>query len=187
MGTNYCKNMTYDGCLLSRLDAHAGVYNVTIKDTTILNIKLIGGGTALIENTKVYDKENGNFIVLRADYGSTWRGDIIIKDCSYYNSSKDAYIISATWNDFPFFKNNQTSLPNVTIDNLTIANSSGSQYIFKFTSSTDGVDQEYINGQKNQNQMNVSVNVTIKNNVKGYKYIGANHAYVNEKIEISEE
>ena len=41
-GTNYCKNMEYIGSTLSRLDAHAGLYNGRIIDSTVNYISLTG-------------------------------------------------------------------------------------------------------------------------------------------------
>lgn len=80
MGTNFCKNLVLDGCKLSRFDAHMGVTNARIKDSTLgyMGIKLTGFGTFLVENTTV---RAPNFIDLRRDYGSTWNGKIIIRDC----------------------------------------------------------------------------------------------------------
>ena len=94
-GTNYCKNLTYDGCAFSRFDAHQGVRNANIKNSVLGHhgIKLIGMGTALIENTTVMSK---NFIDLRDDYGSTWNGEIIIRNCKFYPSEVIGYVISAT-------------------------------------------------------------------------------------------
>ncbi|MCL2513242.1 MAG: hypothetical protein FWF08_04995 [Oscillospiraceae bacterium] len=82
MGSNYCKNLIYDGCELSRFDAHMGVANAAIKNSVIgrHGISIIGFGTALVENTKVY---SSNFISLRDDYGSTWEGEIIIRNCEF--------------------------------------------------------------------------------------------------------
>ena len=80
MGSNHCKNLTYDTVELSRFDAHQGVWNATIKNSVIRRISLIGGGTALIENTKIYGTEVVN---LREDYGSTWDGDITIRSCEF--------------------------------------------------------------------------------------------------------
>ncbi len=93
-GTNYCKNLTYDGCAFSRYDAHQGVLNATVKNSVLGHhgIKLIGHGTALVENTTVL---SGNFIDLRSDYGSTWNGELIIRNCRFYPTGVENYIISA--------------------------------------------------------------------------------------------
>ena len=93
-GTNYCKNLVYDGCALSRFDAHQGVYNATVKNSVLGHhgIKLIGSGTALIENTTVL---SDSFVALRSDYGSTWNGDMIIRNCKFYPTGVAMHIIDA--------------------------------------------------------------------------------------------
>ena len=93
-GTNYCKNLVYDGCALSRFDAHQGVLNATIRNSVLGHhgIKLIGNGTALIENTIVL---SDSFVDLRSDYGSTWNGDFIIRNCKFYPTGVSSHIIHA--------------------------------------------------------------------------------------------
>lgn len=82
LGSNFTKNVTFDNVVFSRYDAHMGVTNVTIKNSSLgqQGINLIGTGTFLIENSKVF---GSNFISLRSDYGSTFEGDIIIRNCEY--------------------------------------------------------------------------------------------------------
>ncbi len=93
-GTNYCKNLVYDGCAFSRFDAHQGVLNATVINSVLGHhgIKLIGSGTALIENTIVL---SDSFIDLRGDYGSTWNGDLIIRNCKFYPTGVSTHIIKA--------------------------------------------------------------------------------------------
>ena len=93
-GTNYCKNLEYDGCALSRFDAHQGVLNATVRNSVLGHhgIKIIGSGTALIENTTVLAED---FIDLRPDYGSTWNGDLIIRNCKFYPTGLSLHIIKA--------------------------------------------------------------------------------------------
>lgn len=82
MGTNFCKNLVLDGCEFSRFDAHMGVTHATIRNSTLgyMGVKLTGFGTALIENTTVRSRD---FISLRSDYGSTWKGEIVIRNCRF--------------------------------------------------------------------------------------------------------
>ena len=82
MGSNYCKNLLYDRCTFSRFDAHKGVANATIRHSTLghMGINAIGSGTFLVENTTVY---GSTFINLRSDYGSTWHGEFVIRNCSF--------------------------------------------------------------------------------------------------------
>ncbi len=93
-GTNYCKNLVYDGCALSRFDAHQGVLNATVINSVLGHhgIKLIGSGTALIENTTVL---SDSFVDLRADYGSTWNGELVIRNCKFYPTGIASHIINA--------------------------------------------------------------------------------------------
>lgn len=93
-GTNYCKNLVFDGCAFSRFDAHQGVLNATVINSVLGHhgIKLIGNGTALIENTTVL---SDSFIDLRSDYGSTWNGELIIRNCRFYPTGISSHIINA--------------------------------------------------------------------------------------------
>lgn len=93
-GTNYCKNLVYDGCALSRFDAHQGVLNATVRNSILGHhgIKIIGGGTALIENTTVLAED---FVDLRPDYGSTWNGEMIIRNCKFYPTGISSHVINA--------------------------------------------------------------------------------------------
>ncbi|SDC48942.1 hypothetical protein [Niabella drilacis] len=82
MGSNYCKNILYDGCVFSRFDAHKGVANATIRNSTLgyMGINAIGSGTFLVENSTI---NGGSLINLRSDYGSTWQGRFIIRNCIF--------------------------------------------------------------------------------------------------------
>ncbi len=82
MGSNYCKNLLYDHCIFSRFDAHMGVANATIRNSTLghMGINAIGTGTFIVENTIVRGR---SLINLRTDYGSTWKGEFIIRNCKF--------------------------------------------------------------------------------------------------------
>jgi hypothetical protein len=82
MGSNYCKNLVYDNCTFSRFDAHMGVANAVIRNSTLghMGINAIGTGVLTVENTTVRGR---NFINLRRDYGSTWQGEFVIRNCVF--------------------------------------------------------------------------------------------------------
>jgi len=82
MGSNFCKNLVYDNCIFSRFDAHMGVANATIRNSTLghMGINAIGSGVFTVENTTVRGR---TFINLRSDYGSTWQGEFIIRNCVF--------------------------------------------------------------------------------------------------------
>lgn len=82
MGSNFCKNLILDHCTFSRFDAHMGVANATVRHSTLghMGINAIGTGTFLVENSTL----NGRTLInLRSDYGSTWEGEFIIRDCVF--------------------------------------------------------------------------------------------------------
>jgi len=82
LGSNYCKNLLYDNCTFSRFDAHMGVANATIRNSTLghMGINAIGSGTLTVENTTIRGR---SLINLRSDYGSTWQGEIVIRNCIF--------------------------------------------------------------------------------------------------------
>jgi hypothetical protein len=55
MGSNYCKNLVLDNCIFSRFDAHMGVANATIRNSTLghMGINAIGTGTFTVENSTI--------------------------------------------------------------------------------------------------------------------------------------
>ena len=81
-GSNYCRDITFDGCEFSRFDAHCGVMNATIRNSKIgfVGINAIGWGTFLVEDSTVYGR---CFFNLRSDYGSTWDGEFVVRNCIY--------------------------------------------------------------------------------------------------------
>ena len=82
LGSNYCKNLLYDNCTFSRFDAHMGVANATIRNSTLghMGINAIGSGVLTVENSTIYGR---NLINLRRDYGSTWQGEFFIRNCVF--------------------------------------------------------------------------------------------------------
>ena len=143
-GTNYCKNLVYDGCVFSRFDAHQGVLNATVRNSVLGHhgIKLIGKGTALIENTTVL---SASFIDLRADYGSTWNGDVIIRNCKFYPTDITGTVINAENSEDHDFGYTCYLPQRVEIDGLYV-NRIGTCFIFNVVNAKhlfDFYDAEY--------------------------------------------
>ncbi|WP_372948623.1 hypothetical protein [Mariniphaga sp.] len=82
MGSNFCKNLILDNCTFSRFDAHMGVANATIRNSTLghMGINAIGTGTFTVENSTIRGR---TLINLRSDYGSTWEGEFVIRNCIF--------------------------------------------------------------------------------------------------------
>ncbi|WP_223276073.1 right-handed parallel beta-helix repeat-containing protein [Algoriphagus aquimarinus] len=93
MGSNYSKNLLFDTCILSRFDAHMGVANATIRNSTLghMGINAIGTGTFTVENSTIRGR---SLINLRSDYGSTWEGKLIIRDCTFIPNGGKTYSAS---------------------------------------------------------------------------------------------
>ena len=98
LGSSFCKNMLYDRCVFSRFDAHMGVANATIRNSTLghMGINAIGSGTFTVENSTI----RGNTLInLRPDYGSTWQGEFVIRNCTFVPSggqSRSASLIGGS-------------------------------------------------------------------------------------------
>lgn len=82
IGTNGCKSLVVDGSTVSRVDAHMGVYNMTIKNSTLgqAGVRAAGFGDLVIENVTTSSEY---FLVLRDDFGGAWDGDVTIKNCTW--------------------------------------------------------------------------------------------------------
>ncbi len=93
-GTNFCKNMSYVNSTISRFDAHCGLYNGAIIGSSVNAIALVGAGTMLVEDTTYYSTGgSGNALVSpRSDYGSTWNGEIILRDITVRENQTKAEV-----------------------------------------------------------------------------------------------
>ncbi len=122
IGSNYSKNLLYDSCSLSRFDAHKGVANATIRNSTLghMGINAIGTGTFTVENSTIRGR---SIINLRSDYGSTWNGEIIIRDCTFVPANgqpANPYIISGYYSGQHDFGYTCYMPKKITIENLHI-------------------------------------------------------------------
>ena len=125
-GTNFCKNMEYIGCTLSRFDAHCGLYHGKLIDSTINGLEVVGVGELLLENTRWFARIGGknagagnSFFYLRDDYASTWDGEMKIINCEGYsrvNEDMNTYIFCHSYNNW--YYGYQAYFPNLTVENL---------------------------------------------------------------------
>ncbi|HMI03050.1 MAG TPA: hypothetical protein VK541_11245 [Pedobacter sp.] len=125
LGSNFCKNLLYDGCTLSRFDAHQGVANATIRNSTLghMGINAIGSGLLTIENSTVRGR---SFVNLRPDYGSTWQGELVIRNCIFVPANGkpiSASLISGSYSGQHNFGYMCYMPERITIENLRIDDS----------------------------------------------------------------
>ena len=129
LGSNFCKNLLYDQCTLSRFDAHQGVANATIRNSTLghMGINAIGSGTLLIENSTIRGR---SFVNLRPDYGSTWQGELVIRNCVFVPADGkpiSAALIGGSYSGQHDFGYTCYMPEQITIENLRIDDSRHSE------------------------------------------------------------
>ncbi|HAA77531.1 TPA: hypothetical protein DCE37_20660 [Candidatus Latescibacteria bacterium] len=89
IGTNNCKNILLEDCYLSRMDTHMGVSGTyTIRRCTLGHVGLnaIGRGQLTVEDSTLYGRALINF---RSDYGSTWEGNVDIRNYKWIPACGD--------------------------------------------------------------------------------------------------
>lgn len=125
LGSNFSKNLLYDNCKFSRFDAHQGVANATIRNSTLghMGINAIGTGKFIIENSTIRGR---SLVNLRSDYGSTWEGEFIIRDCVFIpgaGAPMSASLINGAYTGLHDFGYTCYMPEKITIENLTIDDS----------------------------------------------------------------
>ena len=119
-GTNFCKNMVYKGCTLSRFDAHQGLYNGACIDSTVQAFELIGKGTFTVKNVKwfSYNATASSVLALRGDYGSTWDGEIVIDGLDLYATAPELTLVPFGFANWYF--GYKCHIPNVSIKGVRV-------------------------------------------------------------------
>lgn len=126
VATNFMKNMLIEDCTLSRVDVHMGIsgtYHIRRSTLGHAGLNAIGSGRLIVEESTIH----GNYLVnFRSDYGSTWHGEIVIRDSRWipapersstpvmFNMNNDG------WHDFGY----PCSMPRlISIDRLFVDDS----------------------------------------------------------------
>ena len=139
IGSNFCKNILLEDCTLSRMDTHMGVSGTyTIRRCALghMGLNAIGRGLLTVEDSTLY---GSTLVRFRDDYGSTWEGDLIIRNCRWIPACGDTaspHVIGVT-NDGTHDFGYPCSMPReVTIDGLFVDDSNHPedyQGLFLFT------------------------------------------------------
>jgi hypothetical protein len=129
VGSNFMKNFLVEKCVLSRVDVHMGVSgSYIIRDSTLghTGINAIGRGRLIVENTTIHSR---SFISFRSDYGSTWEGDVLIRNSRWAPLSGVSSMFDMH-NDGSHDFGYPCSMPKVIrIENLTVELPEGSKGI----------------------------------------------------------
>ena len=92
IGSNFCKNILLEDCTLSRMDTHMGVSGTyVIRRCTLgwMGLNAIGRGELLVEDSTLY---GGTLVSFRADYGSTWEGNLTIRNSRWIPACGDVHL-----------------------------------------------------------------------------------------------
>ena len=189
-GSNYSKNITFDTVEFSRFDAHMGVANATIKNSTLghQGVNIIGCGTFLMENTKVCSYSLFN---LREDYGSTWEGEVIIRNCEFLPRNgvqSDAVLINGSnsgQHDFGYtcYMPEKITIDGLVInDNNPVDNYTGPKIFAPFN--RDNTSEDYVEKYPYVITKEINIkNLTIKS---GKKYLISNNPYMFRNVRVME-
>ena len=197
-GTNYGKNVTLDGCKWSRFDAHQGVGNVTILNSEIghAGLSVVGAGLLYVENTTIH---GSSFLTLRSDYGATWEGDLVIKNCTWDPGSgekvKNGVTLIGGWyrtdHDFGY----DCYMPaSITIEGLKVldkehvSNYKGPYLIGDFVSSytSDRLIEKLIKYGQRYYHFTEKVTISGYESESGMQWILSPNQYMNSKIELND-
>ncbi len=79
MCSNFVKNLDFNNCVISRIDAHEGFFNVKVTKTVIGHtFHAVGGGT--LELDEMERIAGPYYVVTRGDYGGSFKGTMSIKN-----------------------------------------------------------------------------------------------------------
>lgn len=122
--SDFCKNLEYNGCVLSRFDAHQGLYNGKIINSELNIIALTGMGEMIIENSTQYSLDPSpvynNLLHMRSDYGSTWDGEIKIKNHKAYLYTGEPFVFMHSYVNW--YMGYECAYPTLTLDNVKYFN-----------------------------------------------------------------
>ncbi len=119
MVSHFCRNMLVEDCQIDRFDSHQGMYNATVKNSTLgFGCLVIGGGTLTLDNV---ERSTGTeFITLRYDFNSFFDGTVDIKNC--VAGAPVTVLIGGSWKE-GFFGLPQICVRKLYIDGLSIKSS----------------------------------------------------------------
>jgi hypothetical protein len=145
IGSNFCKDILLEDCEISRMDTHMGVSGTYVIRRCALGwmgLNAIGRGRLTVEDSTLYGNSLVNF---RSDYGSTWEGDVEIRNCRWIPAAGDTctpHMINVS-NDGTHDFGYPCSMPEkVTVDGLFVDDTNspdGYQGMCYFTD-PDGLD-----------------------------------------------
>lgn len=84
--SNYSSGIHYENCILNRVDAHEGGFNIIVNNCVFHDVGVQygnGGGVISVKNSRFYDCQGA--VSSRVDYGGNFFGDVVVSDCEFYS------------------------------------------------------------------------------------------------------
>ncbi len=175
VASNFMKNMFVEKSVLSRVDVHMGVSgSYIIKDCTIghAGLNAIGSGHLIVENSTLH---SGTLINFRSDYGSTWEGDVVVRNCRWMTPKINPTMFGMQ-NDGAHDFGYPCFMPKtIRIEDLTVQEPKDSKTIFLLEDPFG----------KSDDKGPFPLRVTEKIEIKGFKSIKGNPPQVSSNPEIT--
>lgn len=167
MSFSYTKNVICAFSVFSVFEAQNGIYNAEITDSALLGLKITGGGNVSVERCRVY----GDVLIdITKEYGSTWKGNVILKDVTL-QADGEATLLFAYWlnHDFGY----RTYMPeNIIVDNLTLINGDTVNIFAKsFVERSESILADEVDGEANVNKTQPPAKIVIRNNISKINFI----------------
>jgi len=161
IGSNESKNVFITDSRVNRIDAHRGIRNLYISDTTIGSKGLVLTGSNYFYAKNLIVDRADQIIELRKDYGSSWDGVVVLNNIKYIvsDNSSSPTIITSMNEQKNYGYNNyfpELYIKYVTIDTKTY-NSSKNAYIISFYESTSSNAPYKYSFKGNINLVNINL------------------------------
>ncbi len=127
----FSRNLEVNNSKIAGLDTCIALFDLSIKNSEVGKLDLVGGGDFLMENSNVFAD---CLLSLNEDYGSSWNGSVTVRNSEIYqpNPQNSITLIKGNWHKWNF---GTTYMPkHILIDNLTVSSECENMYILEFFS-----------------------------------------------------
>ena len=137
MGSNFAKNLIYDNTSFVRFDAHCGLVNgQIINGSTVGVLRITGGGQLDITDSTLYFSSGNSIILLREDYGATFKGTINMKNVDVVCPGSGPTAFMRGFNGNHEYGNG-CYVPNLVIDDVRIVDEKGNNKVTEISIMAD--------------------------------------------------
>jgi|GEM_PF-4443629 len=138
---NYFSDLLLEDFVVYSIGGHAYVRDLTFRNGTFFQHCLLQGmGTLTLERVthqNILQSKSDRFIFIRNDYGESWDGDVVIRDCkAVLGDTVDRYIILRS-EPIGYDPQGSTFDPNLDINGFVVQSSKAQQEIYGYYGGKD--------------------------------------------------